>query len=58
MIPYRKSPTLRISRNQPCPCKSGKKFKYCCLPKVKELESIPPELRQQTIVNRILGKSL
>jgi hypothetical protein len=21
-----------IGRNDPCPCKSGKKFKKCCLP--------------------------
>ena len=20
----------KIGRNEPCPCKSGKKFKYCC----------------------------
>jgi hypothetical protein len=25
--------TLRISRNAPCPCGSGKKFKLCCLPR-------------------------
>jgi len=23
-------PTRKISRNEPCPCKSGKKFKKCC----------------------------
>jgi SEC-C motif len=23
----------RVSRNDPCPCGSGKKFKHCCLPK-------------------------
>ena len=22
--------TARISRNEPCPCGSGKKFKHCC----------------------------
>jgi len=22
----------KVSRNQPCPCNSGKKFKQCCLP--------------------------
>ena len=32
---YRKSgtferPTRKIGRNEPCPCKSGKKFKKCC----------------------------
>ena len=23
-----------IGRNAPCPCKSGKKWKHCCLPRV------------------------
>lgn len=22
----------RVSRNQPCPCRSGRKYKHCCLP--------------------------
>ncbi len=22
----------KISRNQPCPCRSGRKYKHCCLP--------------------------
>ncbi len=21
----------KIARNEPCPCKSGKKYKHCCL---------------------------
>ena len=25
---------IKIGRNQPCPCGSGKKYKYCCLDKV------------------------
>lgn len=58
MTPYRKPPTLRVGRNQPCPCKSGKKFKHCCLPKVQALENMPPELRQQALVNHILRKPL
>src|SRR5262245_39535379 len=24
---------MRISRNDPCPCASGRKFKHCCLPR-------------------------
>lgn len=28
--PYRRR--KRVSRNQPCPCGSGRKFKSCCLP--------------------------
>ena len=31
----------RISRNDPCPCGSGKKFKRCCLPK-EQAASRPP----------------
>ncbi len=23
--------TIRVGRNNPCPCRSGKKFKACCL---------------------------
>lgn len=30
----------KISRNAPCPCGSGKKFKKCCLP--KQAETPPP----------------
>jgi uncharacterized protein YecA (UPF0149 family) len=24
-------PTVKVGRNDPCPCGSGKKFKKCCL---------------------------
>jgi hypothetical protein len=26
----------RVRRNDPCPCQSGKKFKHCCLPKLRD----------------------
>ena len=26
---------LKVGRNDPCPCKSGRKFKKCCLPKIE-----------------------
>lgn len=26
-------------RNDPCPCKSGKKLKHCCLEKVKRIQA-------------------
>jgi len=29
----------KIGRNEPCSCGSGKKFKKCCLPKVKPMEA-------------------
>lgn len=28
------NPLLTLSRNRPCPCLSGRKFKTCCLPKL------------------------
>jgi SEC-C motif-containing protein len=31
-LPPRREPT-RIGRNEPCPCGSGKKYKFCCLMK-------------------------
>ncbi len=27
---------MRFNRNDPCPCKSGKKLKKCCIDKLKE----------------------
>ena len=27
-------PSLKIGRNDPCPCGSGRKYKQCCLPKM------------------------
>ncbi|MBM2820262.1 MAG: motif family protein [Candidatus Berkelbacteria bacterium] len=42
---------MKIGRNDPCPCKSGKKFKKCCLPKdehlSKKLDSILEENQQR-----------
>ncbi|MCK4579393.1 MAG: peptide deformylase [Candidatus Marinimicrobia bacterium] len=29
-------PPLRVGRNEPCPCKSGKKYKKCCLGKLEQ----------------------
>ena len=33
-----------ISRNQPCPCRSGRKYKYCCLP-LREAGLPQPKVR-------------
>lgn len=30
------NPLLKFPRNAPCPCESGRKHKYCCLPKLKK----------------------
>ena len=38
----------RVSRNDPCPCGSGKKYKHCCLP--KEVEAARPD-RSPTITD-------
>src|SRR5271157_5080751 len=45
-----------ISRNDPCPCGSGKKAKHCCLNKIKALKALPPAVREQVIANAILGQ--
>ena len=29
----------KVGRNQKCPCGSGKKFKTCCLKKIKEIKN-------------------
>jgi len=52
--PYRK-PKLP-GRNDKCPCGSGKKAKKCCLPGIKQFAALPPHIREQIIVNRILGQ--
>jgi hypothetical protein len=42
----------RVSRNDPCPCGSGKKYKNCCLR--KEVESLPS--RQAPSITDLQGK--
>jgi hypothetical protein len=32
---------MKVSRNDPCPCGSGKKYKHCCLPKERTLPVQP-----------------
>lgn len=37
---------MKVGRNSPCPCRSGKKYKHCCgevSPKENILSNIPPE---------------
>lgn len=36
---------VKVGRNDPCPCGSGKKYKQCCLNKPKEAQ--PPESEQE-----------
>lgn len=33
-ITYRRIKAYRANRNDPCPCKSGRKFKKCCINKI------------------------
>jgi uncharacterized protein YecA (UPF0149 family) len=35
MRKYQPIASTRIGRNDPCPCGSGKKFKHCCLDKMR-----------------------
>jgi len=43
---------VKISRNAPCPCGSGKKYKKCCLLR-KEVEAV----EQRKIIRQNMGKA-
>ena len=36
----------RIKPNEPCPCNSGKKYKYCCWVKEREQKRVAKEVAQ------------
>jgi hypothetical protein len=55
MEPYRKEKLP--GRNDKCPCGSGKKAKKCCLPSIKAFAALPPHIREQVVVARILSRS-
>jgi len=38
---------MKVGRNDPCPCGSGKKFKHCCIDKPPEAPSPPPLTAEQ-----------
>jgi hypothetical protein len=40
---YQQMSTVKIGRNDPCPCGSGKKYKRCCLAADEEREATRPE---------------
>ena len=55
------SETEKIGRNDPCPCGSGKKYKYCCYGKQgncpqdrTDLKSLMAEIRQ-TVQDKEFG---
>ena len=41
----------KVGRNDKCPCGSGKKYKYCCLLKLKERE-LPPKIKVEKTPER------
>lgn len=43
-------PTVRVGRNDPCPCGSGRKFKACCL----NNKSVPIEARAGWLYHKIV----
>jgi hypothetical protein len=34
------NPLLKFPRNSPCPCRSGKKFKQCCLTRIPQIVKV------------------
>lgn len=42
------NPLLKLPRNSPCPCKSGKKFKKCHLPKMTRMLPLKAPIKEQT----------
>jgi len=47
----------KISRNQPCPCGSGKKYKNCCLIQKRQTDALPWRVFPEDIVIGNLLKS-
>lgn len=49
---------MKISRNDPCPCGSGKKYKKCCLKKIPQESRIPEKIfPEEVVVNSLLTSS-
>jgi hypothetical protein len=46
---------VKLGRNDPCPCGSGKKAKRCCLNKITALAALPSRLRERLVAAQILG---
>ncbi len=49
---------MKISRNDPCPCNSGKKYKRCCLEKENQLRADEQVRREEASKRRQLGDEL
>jgi hypothetical protein len=52
--PFRREQTP--GRNKPCPCGSGKKAKKCHLWLIQAMAALPPRLREQVMVDRLLAR--
>jgi len=48
---------MKIGRNEPCPCGSGKKYKKCCLNKRQQQKSSPQEIDKQADMSPKKNKS-
>jgi len=45
---------MKVGRNDPCPCGSGKKYKKCCGGKEEMDFSLPEELRTGTLLDEYI----
>ena len=49
---------VKIGRNDPCPCGSGKKYKSCCLQKKQHSDSMPwPTFPEDFVIGELLKSS-
>lgn len=50
---------MKVGRNDPCPCYSGKKHKKCCLNKKKEIKiEIDPEISLAIVRRELLRQGI
>src|SRR5271170_680596 len=54
MVSRRGGEQVKVSRNAPCPCGSGRKFKRCCADGVEHTQRLTPGLAAGTITNSLL----
>ena len=54
---YGESQTIDIGRNEPCFCKSGRKFKNCCLVQMEKEKDKEKEESQNYLNARLLVKA-
>jgi hypothetical protein len=48
---------MKIGRNDPCPCGSGRKYKQCCLTKDAKAESEAIEIARRRAENPFVGRT-